>query len=122
MKNRSIDNTDNSSLLPDILEQIKKKSEEISTSEASIKLLQNLSNPTNLTNPQIINSLSRRNQDRNRFYLPSLKSRRIISSNKSDFIPKKFLVRSTSNIISRNNNQSSSASDPFDFNNYDAKN
>ena len=118
MKNRSIDNTDNSSLLPDILEQIKKKSEEISTSEASIKLLQNLSNPTNLTNPQIINSLSRRNQDRNRFYLPSLKSRRIISSNKSDFIPKKFLVRSTSNIISRNNNQSSSASDPFDFNNY----
>ena len=37
----------NSSMAQDILEQIRKKSEEISTSEASIKLLQNLSNPTN---------------------------------------------------------------------------
>ena len=116
--NKSIDNTENSSsMYPDIIEQIKKKSEELSTSEASIKLLQNLSNPTNLTNPQIINSLSRRNKDRNKFILPSLKSRRIISSDKSDFIPEKFLVRSNSNILSRNH-QSSFTSDPLDFNHY----
>ncbi len=38
----------------DILEQIKKKAEDISTSEGSIPFFQNLSNPTNLTNPQII--------------------------------------------------------------------
>ena len=38
----------------DIFEQIKKKAEDISTSEGSIHLFQNLSNPTNLTNPQII--------------------------------------------------------------------
>ena len=37
-----------------IFEQIKKKSEEITSSDTSIKLLRNLSNPTNLTNPQII--------------------------------------------------------------------
>ena len=72
--NKSIDNTENSSsMYPEIIEQIKKKSEEISTSEASIKLFQNLSNPTNLTNPQIINSLSRRNKDRNKIYFAFLK-------------------------------------------------
>lgn len=38
----------------EILNQIKKQTEEISTSEASIHFLKNLSNPTNLTNPQII--------------------------------------------------------------------
>jgi len=38
----------------EILNQIKKQTEEISTSDASIPLLKNLSNPTNLTNPQII--------------------------------------------------------------------
>ena len=38
----------------DIYEQIKKKAEDLSTSEGSIPLFQNLSNPTNLTNPQII--------------------------------------------------------------------
>ena len=38
----------------DIFEQIKKKAEDLSTSEGSMFLLQNLSNPTNLTNPQII--------------------------------------------------------------------
>ena len=116
--NKSIDNTENSSsMYPEIIEQIKKKSEEISTSEASIKLFQNLSNPTNLTNPQIINSLSRRNKDRNKFILPSLKSRRVISSDKSDFIPEKFLIRSNSNVLSRNH-QSSFTNDPFDFNHY----
>ena len=38
----------------DIFEQIKKKAEDLSTSEGSIPFFQNLSNPTNLTNPQII--------------------------------------------------------------------
>ena len=38
----------------DIFEQIKKKAEDLSTSEGSIPLFQNLNNPTNLTNPQII--------------------------------------------------------------------
>ena len=38
----------------EILNQIKKQTEEISTSEASIPFFKNLSNPTNLTNPQII--------------------------------------------------------------------
>ena len=38
----------------DIFEQIKKKAEDISTSEGSFHLFQNLSNPTNLTNPQIV--------------------------------------------------------------------
>ena len=37
----------------EILEQIKKQTDEMSTSEGSIYLLKNLSNPTNLTNPQI---------------------------------------------------------------------
>ena len=51
-------NRNNSSIIPDILEQIKKKSEELSTSDASLKFLHNLSNPTNLTNPQILTSLN----------------------------------------------------------------
>ena len=38
----------------EILKQIKKKADEISTSEGSIPILKNLTNPTNLTNPQII--------------------------------------------------------------------
>ena len=38
----------------DIFEQIKKKAEDLSTSDGSIPFFQNLSNPTNLTNPQII--------------------------------------------------------------------
>ena len=38
----------------DILNQIKKQSDEISTSEGSMHLLKNLSNPTNLTNPLIL--------------------------------------------------------------------
>ena len=40
----------------DIFEQIKKKKEDLSTTDGSIPLFQNLSNPTNLTNPQIIGS------------------------------------------------------------------
>ena len=116
--NRSIDNIANySSMYPDIMEQIKKKSEEMSTSEASYKLLQNLSNPTNLTNPLIVNSLSKRNKGRNRYNLPSLKGKRMINSNNNEIIPTKFISRSNSNIIS-GNNQNSLANDPFDFNNY----
>jgi hypothetical protein len=38
----------------EILDQIRKRAEDISTSEASNRLFHNLSNPTNLTNPQII--------------------------------------------------------------------
>ena len=38
----------------DIFEQIRKKVEDMSTSEGSNALFQNLANPTNLTNPQII--------------------------------------------------------------------
>mgnify|MGYP003571351292 CR=1 FL=1 len=37
----------------EIFEQIKKQTDEMSTSEGSNYLLKNLSNPTNLTNPQI---------------------------------------------------------------------
>ena len=38
----------------DIFDQLRKRAEDISTSEGSYRLIQNLSNPTNLTNPQII--------------------------------------------------------------------
>ena len=38
----------------DVFDQIRKKAENISTSEGSYHIFQNLSNPTNLTNPQII--------------------------------------------------------------------
>ena len=38
----------------DILDQIRKRAEDISTSEGSNFIFYNLSNPTNLTNPQII--------------------------------------------------------------------
>ena len=44
----------------DILDQIRKRAEDISTSEGSNFIFHNLSNPTNLTNPQII---SLRNND-----------------------------------------------------------
>ena len=59
IKNKSIENSslttnEVDSKITDIFEQIRKKSEEMPSSESSIKLLHNLSNPTNLTNPQII--------------------------------------------------------------------
>ena len=38
----------------EIVEQLKKQTDELSTSEGSSLLIKNLSNPTNLTNPQII--------------------------------------------------------------------
>ena len=57
--NKSIENSSFSineveTKISDIFDQIRKKSEEIPSSESSMKLLKNLSNPTNLTNPQII--------------------------------------------------------------------
>ena len=114
----SSSNIDNSSGIPDILEQIKKKSEEISTSDASIKLLQNLSNPTNLTNPQIITSLSHNKNEvsirKNIDVLPSIKHEKLIFSN--DNI-KKFPRKSKSDIMSINVNQFSTI-DPFNLNNY----
>ena len=60
---RSLDSISKRPRIPlDVYKQIKKKSEEISTSgNTSVKLIQNLSNPTNLTNPQII-SLSYLNE------------------------------------------------------------
>ena len=115
--NKSSENTENSSNVKSVLEQIKKKTEEISTSEASIKFLSNLSNPTNLTNPLIINSLSKRNQEEKKFHLPSLKSRRVIMKIKNEMIPQKFISRSNSNILSRNQNISS-FNEPFDLKNY----
>ena len=44
----------------EIFEQIKKQTDEMSTSEGSIYLLKNLSNPTNLTNPQIKGNIKNR--------------------------------------------------------------
>ena len=44
----------------EIFEQIKKQTDEMSTSEGSIYLLKNLSNPTNLTNPQIKGNINNR--------------------------------------------------------------
>ena len=106
----------NSSMIPDILEQIKKKSEEISTSDASIKLLQNLSNPTNLTNPQIITTL---NHNQNKAFkkmnkLPSLKKNKLIFSNDNT---KKNLAKSKSELVLTNLNQFSTI-DPFNLDNY----
>ena len=94
-------NRDNSSIIPDVLEQIKKKSEEMSTSDASIKLLQNLSNPTNLTNPQIISTL---NHNTNKIFpkinkLPSIKPNKLIFSN--DYT-KKMPQKSKSEIMTIN--------------------
>ena len=104
------------SIVPDVLEQIKRRNEEFSTSDAS-KLLQSMTNPTNLTNPQIINSLTRRRVDDNKIYLPSLKNKIRLKNDNSNFNTQKFLVRSSSNIVSRNK-ISSFSNDRFDFKNY----
>ena len=58
-KNKSIENSslttnEVDSKITDIFDQIRKKSEEMPSSDSSIKMFNNLSNPTNLTNPQII--------------------------------------------------------------------
>ena len=115
--NKSFDNSENASNVISVLEQIKKRTEEISTSEASIKFLSNLSNPTNLTNPLIINSLSKRNQEEKKFKLPSLKSRRVIMKIKNEMFQQKLIPKSNSNILSRNQNISF-FSENFDLKNY----
>ena len=56
---KKMSTTDNNSNIlrkdaSDIFDQIRKKAEDISTSEGSNRIFHNLSNPTNLTNPQII--------------------------------------------------------------------
>lgn len=104
-----ISNSENSSVMPDILEQIKKKSEEISTSDASTKLLQNLSNPTNLTNPQIINQLNRNDK------LPSIKKNKLTFSN--DYI-RNFPKKSKSELSMNSNKSQFSTIDPFDLDIY----
>lgn len=108
-ENPQISISENSSVIPDILEQIKKKSEEISTSDASIKLLQNLSNPTNLTNPQIINSFNRNDK------LPSINKNKLTFSN--DYI-RNFPKKSKSELSIKNNKSQFSTIDPFDLNIY----
>ena len=115
--NKINENSENSeSIVPDIFEQIKKRNEEFSTSEAS-KLLQSITNPTNLTNPQIINSLNRKNININKFHLPSLKNKIIIKNVNNNAINPKYLVRSSSDIESRNI-KASFFNDPFDLRNY----
>ena len=110
-------NIDNSTNIPDVLEQIKKKSEEFSTSDASIKLFQNLSNPTNLTNPQIITSLNyNTNQNIAKINkLPQLKPNRLVFSN--DYT-KKQPKKSKSQINITTNISPFSTIDPFNLNNY----
>lgn len=95
----------NSSSLIDVFEQIKKKSEEISTSEASIKILHSLSNPTNLTNPLIINSFNYNKksigQKKNMNYaLPSFNQKRLFFNNNNNRIQN--LKKSKSQIMSKN--------------------
>ena len=109
--NKSIDYSENSlSISPEILEQIKKRTEEMSTSEASMRLLLNLSNPTNLTNPQIKNSINVRKNVKYNFSLPWLKSTRASGFNDYEFIPQKIIPKTNNNIVSRNNQ--------FSFGNY----
>ena len=101
--NKSIEYSENtSSVSPDILEQIKKRTEEMSTSEASIRKLLNLSTPTNLTNPQIKLTTNIRNNKKNTFLLPGLKNKRASVSNDYDFFPQKLFPNSNNNILSRN--------------------
>lgn len=80
----------------EIFEQIKKQTDEISTSEGSINLLKNLSNPTNLTNPQIIGNKREQNDK-------TLKQniKKSISTNKINRKNKKFFpkTKSETNII-----------------------
>ena len=57
IKNSEIDTLNSNILAKEasgIFEQIRKKAEDISTSEGSYGFFYNLSNPTNLTNPQIV--------------------------------------------------------------------
>ena len=58
----------------DVFDQLRKRAEDISTSEGSNRILQNLSNPTNLTNPQIISM--RRNYN-NSYYYKSIENSKV---------------------------------------------
>ena len=115
-ESQSINNKGNSSEITDILDQIKKKSEELSTSDASLKLYQNLSNPTNLTNPQIITSRNNHNLvlKNYNYNLPSIKRNQLAFSN--DNI-KKICKKSNSQIMAPNLNHFSTI-DLLDLNNY----
>jgi uncharacterized membrane-anchored protein YhcB (DUF1043 family) len=77
----------------EIFEQIKKQTDEMSTSEGSIYLLKNLSNPTNLTNPQIKGNIKNRfNRTLKQNIKKSLSTNRISKKN----LPK---TKSETNII-----------------------
>lgn len=52
--NQTRNNKDINADTLEVLRQLKKQADEISTTEGSIRFLRSLSNPTNLTNPQII--------------------------------------------------------------------
>ena len=106
-KNRSKENSsfitnEVDTKLTDIFEQIQKKSEEFPSSEASIKIFKSLSNPTNLTNPQIIMDskhfeqklASRRNKNMQILKKVRLKNRLIFSTGNST----KNFPKSRSNI------------------------
>ena len=115
----NIESNENSSsmIVPDVLDQIKKRTEELSTSEASMKLLQNLSNPTNLTNPLIINTFNHRKNQKINYALPSLVNRRNINKKNNINYPNKILYRSNSDILTRNS-INSFTHDLFDLSNY----
>ena len=110
----------NSSTLPDVLEQIKKKSEEIPTSEASIKLFKSLSNPTNLTNPQIINTFNRNQNNISlkktiNYVLPTLKTNRQ-NFNINNY--KKQCIKKSKSEIMLDNMRPFSSMDPFNLFDY----
>ena len=69
----------------EIYEQIKKQADELSTSEGSIQLFKNLSNPTNLTNPQIVGVRKVNIIDNTK--IPSLSNMSKENSNKSKIKP-----------------------------------
>ena len=119
-QNKSIENTSLSineveTKISDIFEQIRKKSEEIPSSESSIKLLKNLSNPTNLTNPQIIMDSkhfeqkleTRKNNNKNVKILRKIKLKNKLiyrSQNSSKYFPKikseiSLMVNQSCNLI-----------------------
>lgn len=113
-ENSSLNSNDVDTKNTDIFEQIRKKSEEFTSSETSNKILNNLSNPTNLTNPKIImdsklfeEKLETRNQNRIAQILKRIKIKnRLISNtgNSSNYLNKSkseisLIVNQSSNLI-----------------------
>ena len=113
-ENSSLNSNDVDTKNTDIFEQIRKKSEEFTSSETSNKILNNLSNPTNLTNPTIImdsklfeEKLETRNQNRIAQILKRIKIKnRLISNtgNSSNYLNKSkseisLIVNQSSNLI-----------------------